>query len=133
MDDKDLIAKNEFLIQILNRMLFLKQRGKHISDYLQEEDIKTVSIWGCSDIGQRVYDELKESEIKVICAIDEKPAERNLPVRTVDATMEQAQLISQSDAIIITPVLHLTEILDKISEMNITCKIYSIDKILMEM
>lgn len=133
MDYRDLIAKNEFLIQILNRILFLKQRNKTVADYLRKEGIKTVSIWGCSDIGQRLYDELKESEIKIICGIDGKPAERNLPVETVNATKENASFIAQSDAIIITAVFNLTEILDNISELNIHCKIYSIDKILMEM
>lgn len=133
MDYKELTAKNEMLFQIVNRMLYLKQRGKSIANYLEEEGIKKVSVWGCSDLGQRVYDELKGTDIEVICGIDANPDVRNIETVTVSPDMENAGLIEQSDAIIVTAAFNLTDILNKISELGIKCKILSIDKILMEM
>lgn len=133
MDYKELTAKNEMLFQIANRMLYLKQRGKSIVDYLKKEEIQKVCIWGCSDLGQRVYDELKESDIDVICGIDMNPDKRNIEADTVLPDFKNVSLIEQSDAIIVTAVFNLTDICNKISELGIKCKVLSIDKILMEM
>lgn len=133
MDYKELTAKNEMLFQIVNRMLYLKQRGKSIVDYLKTEEIQKVCIWGCSDLGQRVYDELKESDIDVICGIDMNPDKRNIEADTVLPDFKNVSLIEQSDAIIVTAVFNLTDICNKISELGIKCKVLSIDKILMEM
>lgn len=133
MDFQEISAKNETLFQICSRLLALKNQGRSIAAYLQSRNVKNVAIWGCSELGERVYDELKNSDINVVCGIDKRPENKELGVPVLLPTLEYKNVISKCDAILITPVFNLTEVVDTISSLDIQAELYSIDKVLAEM
>lgn len=133
MDFQEISAKNETLFQICSRLLALKNQGRSIAAYLQSRNVKNVAIWGCSELGERVYDELKNSDLNVVCGIDKRPENKELGVPVLLPTLENKNVISKCDAILITPVFNLTEVVDTISSLDIQAELYSIDKVLAEM
>ena len=67
---KQLADKHLALMQLFNQWMVTKQEGKSIVDYFHKESIKSIAIYGMSYVGERLYDELKDSDIEVKYAID---------------------------------------------------------------
>ncbi|MCD8000825.1 MAG: hypothetical protein LUH21_26775 [Clostridiales bacterium] len=133
MDYQELSAKNETLFQICSRLLALKNQGRSIAAYFQKRNVKNAAIWGCSDLGERIYEELQNSGINVVCGIDRNPENKDLGVPVLLPTLENKSVIDKCDAIILTPVFYLTEIVTVINDLGIRAALYSIDKVLAEM
>lgn len=56
---------------MLNQWLILKQEGKSLEKYFTDNGYKTVAIYGMGEMGNRLYDELKDSQnVEVKYAID---------------------------------------------------------------
>ncbi len=58
------------MVKLYDQWFATKQEGKSVADYLKNEGIKTVAIYGMSFMGQRLYEELKNSGIEVKYGID---------------------------------------------------------------
>ena len=103
---KELADKHLVLMQLFNQWMITKQEGKSVIDYFERENIKSIAIYGMSFVGERLYDELKKSNIDVKFAIDKK-ADRiysDVEVVTPDDMFEEV------DAIVVTPVFYYEEI-----------------------
>lgn len=57
---------------IYNQWLGLHQQGKSLAEYFEKNGYKTVAIYGMKELGERLYDELKDSSITVKYIIDKK-------------------------------------------------------------
>ncbi len=133
MGYQELASKYETLFQICSRLLQLKNQGKTIGEYLERKGVNKVAIWGCADLGQRVCEDLAGSKITVVCGIDRLSGERDIGAPMLAPSAGNAGVINGCDAIIITPVCDLTEIVGLADQWGITAPLYAIDKILMEM
>ena len=56
--------------RILIEWLRIRQEGKSLVSYFIQNGYKTVAIYGMKELGERLYDELKDSEISVKYVID---------------------------------------------------------------
>lgn len=76
-------------------------------------------------MGQRLYDELKDSAVKVMYAIDRKCNQQylNLPIVHPDNSLEDV------DAIVVTPIMDFLEIRDALSKI-VNSDIISIEEVL---
>ena len=122
---KQMSNKHLTLMLLLNQWLITKQDGKSILDYFHRNGIKSIAIYGMSYVGERVYDELKDTDVTVKYAID-KNAENiyaDVDIILPDEDMEYV------DAIIVTPVLFFDEIEEMLSS-KMTCPIISLEDIL---
>ena len=64
--------KWQYYFSILNMWLDLKQQNKGIVQYMKEHGYLRIAIYGASDLGNRLFSELKNSEIDVVCVIDKR-------------------------------------------------------------
>lgn len=71
------LEKYQALSVLCDRWLGLKEKRQRISSYLMGKGIRTVAIYGVTDAGRRLYEELKEDGIEVVYYID-----RNAPFLT---------------------------------------------------
>lgn len=117
--------KDHILYEFMNRWLMLKQRGIEISSFFSKKRIYTVAIYGIRCMGERLYDELKESEVNVEYVIDRNPIELDgkVLVRHPDEELKPV------DAVVITPIFDYLEIKDKLSD-KLDCPMFFIEDVL---
>lgn len=124
---KETSDKHFTLMYLLNEWLKTKQEGKTIIQYLHENQITDVAIYGMSYVGKRLYDELKNSDIEIKYAID----------RNADGICAEIEVFSleenlpEAKAVIVTPVFYFDEIKEKL-EKKVNSKILSLEDILYE-
>lgn len=100
------------MIKLYDKWFATKQEGKSVADYLKKEDIKTVAIYGMSFIGQRLYEELRNTGIEVAYGID-----RNCDriYADIDIVTPEDEL-KEVDAIIVTAFSFFDEIEESLME-----------------
>ena len=122
---KELSEKHFVILKLFNQWMITKQEGKSIVNYLHNENIKTVAIYGMSYVGERLYNELKGSDIEVKYAID----------KNADAIYSELEIITpedileEVDAVLVTAVFYFDHIEDMLSE-KMMCPILSLEDIL---
>lgn len=123
MSDKHLT-----LMLLLNQWMRTKQEGKSIVEYFHKNEITNIAIYGMSYIGERLYDELDITDIKVKYAIDQNADNiySDINVLLPDEDLPQV------DAIVVTPVYHFYEIKEMLSG-KMDCKIVSLEDVLCEL
>lgn len=94
---------------LFNQWMMAKQSGKNIADYLEKNNYKKIIIYGMSYIGERLVDELNNTEIEIVAGIDRnaKGIFANMPMLLPDEDMPEA------DCMIVTPVFFFDEIKEK--------------------
>lgn len=92
----------EIGFQILSQWLYLKQNGKTLILFFEDNFIGSIAIYGMGVLGERFYQELKDSEIKIDYAIDRFADLKNKPWLTCYGLDEEH--LPDTDAIVVTPV-----------------------------
>lgn len=96
---------------ILNEWLIIKQTGRSFVEYFEKNQYKTVAIYGMKELGQRLYDELKDSNIKVAYAIDQKADKIYAEVDIVTPDDD----LPKVDVIVVTAIHYFDEIEENLS------------------
>lgn len=125
---EDNVHKMYEFYDILNRWLILKQEGKILTKYFNRNEYKTVAIYGMKELGERLYEELRNTEIQVKYIID-KNADgicAEIDVVTPDTKLEPV------DVIVVTAV-HYYEEIEKMLEDKIDFPVVSLEDIIYEM
>lgn len=115
---KDKLYKNYML---LIEWLSWKNQGKSVSEWLLRHGIKTIAIYGMGELGNRLYEELKNSngEIKMVYAVDKDIlfSFSELPILSLEDDLPK------TDAIIVTPFFAFNsiekELKNKIPDVSI--------------
>ena len=104
-----------------------KEAGLKIEDYLKEQQIKRIAIYGMSFVGERLYDELEQSDIKVVYCIDKNANNiyKDINVLTPDSGLEKEESL---DAIVVTAFVFFDEIEANLKK-KVNVPILSIDDI----
>lgn len=131
----DNIERNKLLsmIAVYDQWMYLKIRNRSISEYFLKKSIKKIAIYGMSYIGNRLYDELKNSGIDIILGID-KNADMilyEIPVLKPNDT-QLSKYIQEVDMIVVTAVAFYQEIKKEL-ESCYQVRIVSINDILLDM
>lgn len=113
---------------IYNNWLALRQAGKTVSDYLLNQKICRIAIYGYSEFGTHLINELKGSPVEIVCMIDrqDKYPFSKIPVISPNDKMEEV------DAIIVTALMQFKEIKQDL-ETKTNCQIISLEDILEDM
>lgn len=109
----------------LKRWFVLKQRGRELFTYFEKNDYFQIAIYGMSDLGRYLLEELAGSHIQVLYGIDRR-AEKltvGLPVLTVEDTLPRV------DAIIVTAVYFFDEI-DALLRQKVDYPVISLEDVL---
>ena len=125
-DVKNLELKNRYkqYYNMLNQWLGLKMDNQNLSQYLMEKGYKQVAIYGMGELGNRLWEELKNTDIDVSYAIDQNPVINysNLKIITKDTA------IPDVDAIIVTVPYAYDEIKKEL-ETKTDCPILSLEEV----
>lgn len=100
--------------QLLIEWLRIKQEGKSLVSFFVQNGYKTIAIYGMKELGERLYDELKDSEIQVKYIIDKNADTIYADVDVVDPE----DTLEDVDAIVVTAIHYFDEI-----EENLSAKI----------
>lgn len=115
------------LFQMMNRWLRIKQEGKNLDIYFEKNGYKKIAIYGMSNVGVALLDELKDSNIKVAYGIDKRAGSiySDVSIVSADDTLEDV------DAVVVTVIDSFDEIEEKLSS-KVNCPIVSLEDIIFE-
>lgn len=133
MMGKKLKEKDEWFKKVVSyyhmydRWLSIRQQGKSLVEWFEKNHYKTVAIYGIKELGERLYDELKDSGIEVKYIIDKKADElfADVDIITPDQELEPV------DAIVVTATFYFDEIDETLSE-KVEYPIVSLEDIIYE-
>lgn len=91
---------------MLNQWLILKQEGKSLAEYFKANEYKSVAIYGMGEMGNRLYDELKDTDIEVKYAVDQDAASTYSELDVIDREDDFAEV----DVMVVTATFAFDEI-----------------------
>jgi len=99
----------------------LRENNKSVADYLLQNDMKNVAIYGYGALGKHLVAELDNSEISIKYIID-----RNVRLKHLKYDIKQLEdILPEVDVIIVTPVDEFENIYFELKK-HVTCKIISL-------
>lgn len=107
-----------------NQWLQLKLEGKSLESFFLDKGYQTVAIYGMGEMGNRLYEELKGSQVQVKYGIDKNASGTyaDIDVFTLDDDLEAV------DVVVVTAVFDFCKIEEEISGL-FTCPIISLDEV----
>lgn len=113
--------------------VYLHIRNKKLEDYFRGHNYKTIAIYGMGYIGNRIFDELHGSSVKVMFAIDKaaEGIEFDIPILNME-NISLLNMIGKVDVIVVTAINQYQNILHNFQKI---CNkpVVSIEDILLEM
>ncbi len=122
------VEKFKEYYNLLNQWVIVKQESKTIEKFFSDRDIQTIAIYGMGELGNRFYDEIKNSSIKVVYAIDENAGNTYSELNTVTLDDE----LEKVDAIIVTATFAYDDIESKLRNM-VDYQIISLEDVIFEL
>lgn len=113
--------------QLFNQWLMVRQEGKTLAEYFERNHYKTVAIYGMKEFGERLLDELKDSDITVKYIIDKNADAIYADVDVITPDDEMPSV----DVIVVTATYYFDEIEDMMCE-KVDYPIVSLEDILYE-
>ncbi len=95
------IDKFKSYFDIMNQWMIWKNSGRSLSEYFEMKGYKKIAIYGMGELGCRLYEELKNTDIEMVFAIDKNggnglhPEIKVVGVEQIDET---------ADVIVVTPI-----------------------------
>lgn len=107
-----------------NQWLQLKLEGKSLESFFLEKGYQTIAIYGMGEMGNRLYEELKGSQVQVKYGIDKNAtgAYADIDVYSLEDELEAV------DAVVVTAIFDFVKIEEEISNL-FTCPIISLDEV----
>ncbi|MBY6916659.1 hypothetical protein FDB64_14085 [Clostridium botulinum] len=121
---------------ITNTWVKIKNDGLGLENYFYKNDIKTVAIYAAGELGTRVYEELKNTNIEIKYFTDKKVIDNNavmefngISIVNINNYKEKNEV----DAIIVTPTFYMESIEKYLKKSGITKPIISLEKIISDL
>lgn len=118
-------SKHLRLFKMMNRWVEVKQEGKNLSDYFVKNGYRKIAVYGMHYAGERLVEELADSNIEIICGIDRNIQDSNTIIDII--TIEDK--IPEVDAVVVTAITFFDEIEQQLSR-KVTCPVISLEDIL---
>lgn len=111
---------------VLDRWMGLKENKQGLDKYLKESGYRKVAIYGVGKLGDHLFRELKCSQVKVICSIDQS-AGKKIDDLTSFCVGDK---LPNVDAVIVTPIYDFYSIKENL-EKYVECDVVSLDEIIL--
>ena len=87
-------------VRCFDYWMTLRENNKHVADFLLQNDIKNVAVYGYGALGKHLVAELDSSEVSIKYIID-----RNVRLNHLQYDIRQPEdILPEVDAVIVTPV-----------------------------
>lgn len=113
---------------IYSQWLALHQAGMLIADYLKRKNVRKIAIYGYGELGAHLINELKNTEIEIVCLIDQQ---NKFPFSGIKV-VKPDEFDGNVNWVITTPLLHFREIKEYLNKRN-SCRIVSLEDVLEDM
>lgn len=120
------IRKFRGYYEIVHQWLKLKEQGRSLEKYFTVNGYHDIAIYGWGELGQHLYEELKESQINVRYIVD-RNAKSDGKIVSVDKLTEKDADVS---AIVITAVFDFDNIYNDLKD-RVNCPIISLEEVVM--
>lgn len=118
--------KHLALYLMMNQWVRVKQDGKNLVSYFDKHGYRRIAIYGMSYAGKTLIRELHNSDIEIVCGIDQREG--------MDAEIEMVAMdeIQQDiDVIVVTAITFFDEIKENLMQ-KVSCPVISLEDILYE-
>ncbi len=124
-DLKNRLELFETFYHILDQWLFLKSKGKTISNFFIDNKYSDIAVYGMGNMAMHLIDELESNNIKLKCAIDK---EKNSYYTTIPiySISEQWPAI---DVIVVTDKREMSMLIKRIQEKEIKCDVVTLENV----
>lgn len=128
VNQNDKTYKFKLYYNMLNEWLILKYQRKSLVQYFTKNNIKKIAIYGMGEIGDRLFEELENSDIDVSYGIDKgyNGDLFNLKIVSPDESLDRV------DAIVVTPIFEFDTIIKNI-QYKVNCPILSLQDIIRDL
>lgn len=119
--------KHLSLFLMMNQWVKVKQSGKNLAAYFEQNGYRKIAVYGMSYAGETLLEELHGSSIEVAYGIDKRADNiyADVDIVTID------DQLGDVDAIVVTAVTFFDEIEEALSEKT-DCPVISLEDILYE-
>ncbi|MCI8358470.1 MAG: hypothetical protein HFI51_10055 [Lachnospiraceae bacterium] len=126
-DRQKLADKHLALYLMMNQWVKVKQEGKNLSAYFENNSYKKIAVYGMNYVGETLLSELKGSGLEIAYAIDRKADTiyADVDVYTAEDALEKV------DVVVVTAITFFDEIKEKLGK-KMDCPIISLEDILYE-
>ena len=109
----------------LNNWIGKKQKNINLSSYFEKMGYNSVAIYGMKEVGERLYEELKDTKTEVKYAVDQNAESiyADIDVYSPDDDLPEV------DVIVVTATYYYISILNNIKD-KISCPIISLDDVI---
>lgn len=117
--------KHLTLFLMMNQWVRIKQEGKSIAGYFEENGYHSIAVYGMSYVGETFIKEMEASNIEILYGIDKNVSNilSEITVASVDDELEEV------DAIVVTAITFFDEI-EQILSKRVKCPIISLEDII---
>jgi len=116
------------LYRMTNEWLKTKQEGKSLAGFLKKLGYKTVAVYGMGITGDRVLDELENTDIEVKYCIDQNAKN----IYSVVNVLSPNETLEEVDAVIVTTITFFDQIENTLSK-KLKSKIVALDDLIYDM
>ena len=120
------LEKYQAYYKLFSSWMVLRNKGRLLSEYFADHNLKNVAIYGLGRLGLCLYEELKSSSINVKYAIDVDAAHFSYLDLKVVSPQDKLEAV---DAIIVTPVFEYKKIVDEL-RVKTSCQIVNLEDVI---
>lgn len=127
-EQRNLACKHLTMFQMMNQWVKIKQNGKNVSSYFEQQGYKEIAIYGMHFVGETLVEELMGSGITIKYGIDKNANKicADFDIITPDSPLKYV------DAIVVTAITYFDEI-EELLKDKVNCPIISLEDILWQM
>lgn len=124
MEKENKINKFRSYYCLLNQWLALKEEGKKLESYFINNKYKTIAIYGMGELGTRLYNELKNSSIEVLYAIDKNATSIYSDLKIYGPNDK----LDTVDVIVVTAIFAFDDIVNDLNKIS-HCPVISLEDV----
>ena len=124
---RNMSDKHLALFLMMNQWVKVKQEGKKLSEYFEQNGYKKIAVYGMSYAGETLVDELRNTGVDIVYGIDKNASSiyADMDIVSIDADLDEV------DAVVVTAITFFDEIEEALSQ-KLDCPIISLEDILYE-
>ena len=108
-----------------------KNENRSMMKYFNDRNINSIAIYGMGTLGEALYEELKNTDIKIKYFIDKNATELYYGVDGIEAVgLDGITSCAEVDAIIVTPVNHYDSIVTDLENEGVSSEIISLEDVI---